>query len=265
MPARRVIACCCSAVLLAGAASVRAGSGSSDAVPGDPVELRSALDAALEQAGRLDQELARARSANAALATSLAAANQRSRDSEAQLAKLRDDLEALGVAVLDPTDNETRRRLIAAVADAKRERETRARLEQQLLQLSETVALFLSRLTETDPAQRALLEAELRASDQVLGDARLAAAPPASPAAPASLAEARVLSLNPELGLVVLNAGRREGVRLGMPMELFRNDRSLGRGIVADLRDAVCGLVPTGPGFPVEEVQVGDLARPLLN
>ena len=250
----RSIALGCAATLVAGGLAVRAAD--------DPAELRAALDAALERAGRLETELAQRRQANAALARSLAAANEDSRAAREELRKLRTDLEALGVSVFDPNDREARKRLIAAVAEATREREARGLLEQQLLQLSESVVLFLGKLGDIDPAQRAGIEAELRAADKVLAETRLAAGAAGSGPAATPLAEARVVSLNPELGLVVLNIGSRSGVRLGMPVEIRRNDRVLGSGLVADVRDAVCGVVPGDPGFPVAEVKVGDQARP---
>ena len=46
------------------------------------------------------------------------------------------------------------------------------------------------------------------------------------------------------------------------PTGLDEFDRVLGGGLVVDVRDAVCGVVPGDPGFPVAEVKVGDQARP---
>ena len=225
-------------------------------------ETRVALEAALERAGRMEQENNQLRQANAALARSLAAANQEAKTARDELQKTRADFEALGLTVFDPTDRESRRRLINAMAELGREKEARGRLERQLLQLSESVLVFLNRLENVDAALRAELEAELRAADQTLASTRETAND--IPAA-TELTNARVMSLQPDIGLAVLNVGTRSGVRLGMPFELRRQDRALGAAIVVDVRDEVCGLVALDGGLAIQEVQVGDVARPGVN
>lgn len=245
------------------AAALAAGTGvRADEAPASG-ESSVALGAALERAGRLEQEVARLRQANAALATSLAAANEEANTVRKDLQSLRSDLEALGLSVFDPTDREARRRLIATMAEAARERDNRAKLEQQLLQLSESVLVFLDRQPEVDGKLRADLEAELRSADQALAATRLA---PEAPSANATeLTEARVISLKGELGLAVLNVGSRSGVRLGMPFKFSRHDRHLGAALVVDVREDVCGLAANEGGLAIEQLQIGDTAKPGVN
>lgn len=245
------------------AAVLTAAGGHARADAGDTAEMRLALDAALEQVGQLETEVSRLRQANGALARSLAAANEDARNARSELQRLRTDLEALGIAVFDPTDREARRRLVEAMADLRRETEARERAEQQLLQFSESLVLLLERLPEMDPAVRATLEGEIRAADALLagqdagpdGAARRATVP---------LTAARVVSINRDLGLVVLDVGERSGVRLGMPLEMHRGDRVLGAGFVADVRDRVCGVVAGDPPFDLQALRIGDGARPSL-
>jgi hypothetical protein len=146
------------------------------------------------------------------------------------------------------------------MAELGREKEARALLERQLLQLSESVLVFLDRQDNVDPALRAEIEGELRAADQTLATSR--GLQDTTPAAATELTEARVLSLQPELGLAVLNVGTRSGVRLGMPFDLRREDRVLGSAIVVDVREEVCGLVALDGGLAIAELRVGDTARP---
>ena len=226
-------------------------------------ETRVALEAALERAGRMEQENNQLRQANAALARSLAAANQEARTARDEHQKMRADFEALGLTVFDPTDRESRRRLINAMAELGREKEARGSLERQLLQLSESVLVFLNRLENVDATLRAEIEAELRAADQTLASTRDIHGQ--TPAAANELTAARVLSLQPEIGLAVLNVGLRSGVRLGMPFEFRRQDRALGSAIVVDVRDEVCGLVALDGGLAIQDLQVGDIARPGVN
>ena len=231
--------------------------------PTATAEHSVALGAALERAGRLEQDVEKLRKANAALATSLAAANDDARAAREELKALRADLEALGLSVFDPSDRESRRRLIAAMADAGRERDSRHKLEQQLLQLSEAVLVFLDRQPEVDASLRAELESELRVADQTLaattrGNVNNAAASP-------ELTEARVISMKSDLGLAVLNVGTRSGVRLGMPFQISRKDRTLGSALVVDVREDVCGLASGDGGLAIDEIQIGDTARPGVN
>lgn len=226
-------------------------------------ENLAALDAALERAGRLEQETTQLRQANVAIAKSLAAANADGKAARDELRSLRADLEALGVSVFDTGEQGSRRRLIAAMAEAGREREARGKLEQQLLQLREAVVLFLDRQPAVDAKSRADLESELRAADQTIASARGTAEPIRGSAT--GLTEGSVISLKPDLGLAVLNIGTRSGVRLGMPFQLTRQDRKLGAAIVVDVRDDVCGLVALDGGLAIDKLQVGDAARPGVN
>jgi len=230
---------------------------------GEQDEVRLAMDAALERAAQLESENTHLRGANAALAKSLAAANEDSRASREELRRMRADLEALGIAVFDPTDREARKRLIAAMAEAGRERQARERVEQQLLQFSESMVLMLDRLPEMDATLRADIESEIRAADLALARThRNEQAAPKADAVP--LTSAQVVSINRDLGLVVLNVGTRSGVRLGMPLEIHRQDLDLGYGLVADVRDGVCGVVASQTGFKIENLKVGDQARPRI-
>lgn len=226
-------------------------------------ETRVALEAALERAGRMEQENNQLRQANAALARSLAAANQEAKTTRDEHQKMRSDFEALGLTVFDPTDRESRRRLINAMSELGREKEARGLLERQLLQLSESVLAFLNRTENVDAALRAELEAELRAADQTLAASR--GINNDAPAAANEITNAQVLSLQPDIGLAVLNVGLRSGVRLGMPFEFRRQDRALGSAIVVDVRDEVCGIVSLDGGLAIQDLQVGDIARPGVN
>jgi cell shape-determining protein MreC len=71
------------------------------------------------------------------------------------------------------------------------------------------------------------------------------------------LGEAQVLDVNPRLQMIVLNAGRQQGVRLGMPFVVLRGDRVIGRAKVLEVRQQVCGALieQVENGF---KLQVGD-------
>jgi cell shape-determining protein MreC len=71
------------------------------------------------------------------------------------------------------------------------------------------------------------------------------------------LREAQVLDVNPRLQMVVLNAGRQQGVRVGMPFVVLRGDRVVARVKVLEVRRQISGALveQVDNGF---NLQVGD-------
>ena len=80
-----------------------------------------------------------------------------------------------------------------------------------------------------------------------------AEAPPgAEGAEPAT--ETRVLDANPGLGMVVLAAGRRQGMKAGLELTVLRDRRWTGRVRIVDVREGVSGAV-------VEDTPAGDAPK----
>ena len=63
--------------------------------------------------------------------------------------------------------------------------------------------------------------------------------------------EARIVNANPELGLVVIDQGARQGVRYGLPLTVLRDRKRVARIRVVDVRERVAGAA-------VEETARGD-------
>ena len=118
-------------------------------------------------------------------------------------------------------------RLAAEIAGLRRDLEDRNR---RIRKLSEALAEAQARL-DADEARRAP-----------------AAGP--GPAADAPV-EARIADANPDLGLVVLDRGARQGVRYGLPLTVLRDRRRVARVRVVDVRENVAGAA-------VEETARGD-------
>jgi hypothetical protein len=55
--------------------------------------------------------------------------------------------------------------------------------------------------------------------------------------------EYRIVDVNKGLGMAVLNAGRRQGIRPGMTLAVMQGDRSVATLRVVDARGAVAGAV----------------------
>jgi hypothetical protein len=73
-----------------------------------------------------------------------------------------------------------------------------------------------------------------------------------------TLDEAKVLSIDSESGLIVINAGRKGGVEVGMPMEISRGDQVIADTMVTDVRKSVSGLLVQRHLNPVLSIAVGD-------
>jgi len=58
--------------------------------------------------------------------------------------------------------------------------------------------------------------------------------------------EYRVLDVNKDLGLAVLNAGRRQGVRPGLRFAVLQNDKTVAMVRVVDVRANIAGAVVQG-------------------
>ncbi len=120
-------------------------------------------------------------------------------------------------------------RLAAEIAGLRSDLEDRAG---RIRKLSEALA----------EAQAALDVNEARRADR--------AGTPGVPVADAPV-EARIADANPDLGLVVLDQGARQGVRYGLPLTVMRGRRRVARIRVVDVRERVAGAA-------VEETARGD-------
>jgi hypothetical protein len=80
-----------------------------------------------------------------------------------------------------------------------------------------------------------------------------------------TLAEAKVLSIDSESGVVVLNAGRTAGMQVGMPVRVTRGAQTIGEAVVTDVRKEVCGALVQKLAAPAEPVRVGDSASVKTN
>jgi hypothetical protein len=74
------------------------------------------------------------------------------------------------------------------------------------------------------------------------------------PVAPAEMRkkEFRILDVNKELGMVILDGGRQDGVKPGLQFAVMQEDRAVATMRVVDVRAAVAGAViqKTNRAFP---------------
>lgn len=149
-------------------------------------------------------------------------------------------LETFGLSAVDKDKTSLEQRLLAAVRllrDLKKQGDD-ARVE--LVRLTEAVVTLVKTADRVDPAARLAVETELRKTKEILEDNNSGAF---AQNYPVSLADAMVVDVKEDLGLIVANVGEKQGVRIGMPFKVLRSQKYLATVRVVDVRERICGAV----------------------
>jgi len=189
---------------------------------------------------------------NQTLQRSLAEANRGEKQATEQLAQVRERLEALGKNLLDGGDD----RLIQAAADLQLANERVSALEGSVTRLAAAVSDYLRQAVVSDPDARLRVETSLRELDAVLGLRQK----PRPDVRSGSLQQARIVSIDQESSMLVLNIGESQGARIGMTFRLFHGQQPFGKAIIADVRKGICGVFVESLDNPADTPRIGDLA-----
>ena len=224
-------------------------------------EAKVALEGSQRENAVLRQEVALARQQLAAVTDSLVIANSEGEVFKREASDLKLRLEALGLDAASPDKSLLEQRLLKAVSDLKVVQDQRDKLSEQLIRINEAILRYTKNASSIDGDARMALEAEIRSSQQLLGltGAEAQPTPNADPAG--TLTDARVISVKEELGpLVVANLGRLQGVKLGMPFQVWHEGKKIGIVRVVDVRENISGAVFQTID-PSAKVKVGDTLR----
>lgn len=221
-------------------------------------ELEMALQAANLRCKEMEEILGRKQERDMPLESALAVANAEAEAFRERYRDLRLNVESWGMESLG-SDKELRERLIVAVREREQAMKRHSQALAQLLALSEVMVDYLKTSTSTDAKSRLRVEEQLRKADEVFGFGSRRVVPEGESK---SLDEGRVVSLKEEYRLAVLDVGKRSGVRLGLPMDIYRKDRLVGSGVVVDVREQVCGMIIQQIYKEGDKVMVSDRAEP---
>jgi hypothetical protein len=164
--------------------------------------------------------------------------------------RLRDD--ALGVDALTVDELKLEDKLVQAVKELYQSEMRRREALLLLDRLRTTTEALLKTAPNYDPKTRADYEVAMRASRDYLAGRNGTSIPLGL-----SLADAQVADLNPALNAVVLNVGKAQGVKEGMPFLVYQNNAQVGRVKIVLARDLVsAGLVENLE--PNVKLKVGD-------
>lgn len=226
-------------------------------------ELNMTLQVAAQKIQALESQLAASKDKTDALTQSAAAANQEANDLKDRYEKLRGLLEGLGIAALENSTDQTQGRLLSAISDLRIAETSRQKLADSLMELAEASLQFAKTVQTPDAASSDRLSKALTKAEAVL---TAAAAPEGTaPAEPANLQDARIVSLKPDLGIAVLSVGSRDGVKPGMPFEIYREDKPIAKILVTEVRSSVSGAVVQELANASDPVKVGDRGKVDIN
>ena len=193
---------------------------------------------------------------------SLAVANAEREIFRRQYGELKLRMEALGMASVGDNKEALEERLLNAVRDLALVRDEKEKIAERLVALSETALLYMRTATVADPKVRLEMEAQLRAANEAVQADRLGKADKGQPEEPpATLTDARVVSMKEEFSLIIANVGSRDGVKIGMPFQVVRDNKFIARVRVVDVRERISGAVVEEYSSNKEKVKVGDGLR----
>ena len=169
-----------------------------------------------------------------ALTENLASANTESEYFREQWTELKLRDEALGVEALTVDESRMEDKLVQAVKEmyqeAMRRREALVLLDKLLV----TTEQMMQTAPNYDPKVRAAYEVASRSAKAYLAGHSGAAIPLGS-----SLADGQIADTNPELNAVILNLGKTQGVKEGMPFLIYQDNVAVGTVKIVLARDLV--------------------------
>ncbi len=144
--------------------------------------------------------------------------------------KLRD--EALGVEALTVDDQKLEDKLVEAVKDYYETEMKRREAVQLLDKLLTTTQLLIQTAPKEDPQTRADYEVASRAAKDYLAGGDAGSIPVGT-----TLDDGRIADLNPDLNAVVINLGKSQGVKEGMPFLIYEGETEIGTAKVVLARE----------------------------
>ncbi|MFK7849859.1 MAG: hypothetical protein AB8D78_02675 [Akkermansiaceae bacterium] len=200
----------------------------------------------------LQDKVADLQAKNRNLQLALVESNKAEKKSTEQLNQVRERLEALGKNLLDGGDD----RLIQAAADLELANERIAGLEGAAAKLSATVQEYVRQAVVSDPDARLQVETAMRELDSAIGLRQK----PRPDVRTGNLQQARIVSLDQQTGMLVLNLGESQGAQIGMTFELRHGQKPYGKAILADVRKGISGAFVEQLDTQDQSPRLGDIA-----
>ncbi len=207
----------------------------------------------LAQTEELRRQLSIEQESLRALTSSLAESNAEAELFRRKYSDLELRMEALGLVSANKDRAKLEHRLLAAVSDLQLAHKERDEYRDQMLRLNEAMLRYLKTSQGGDAQARMDVETQLRSTNNLVTRSTSAPELPEP-----SLMDGSVISVKDEWSFVVGNLGEKQGVKIGMPMRVLRDDRKIATLRVVDVRQKICGAVIQEMDSEKEKIRVGD-------
>lgn len=224
-------------------------------------ELGAAVKLLQSQVAELQQELEQEKARHRELIDSLASAVQLSEEQVVATREMQLKLQAFGVDLFTKEENSLEQRLLKAVRDLDIAQQDVERYEAALHQLSEEFLKFLGSQKEVSEGARKNAESAIQKATTTIAETKAQNSVEES----TGISAARIVSVDAGIGLIVIDAGRRQGLRVGTPVSVNRDEKMIYTAMVVDVRDSVAGALLQEKITDVAEVVVGDDIKLLPN
>ena len=205
----------------------------------------------------LKKQLVQSQETIKSLTDSLAESNSEAEEFRRKSGELTLRMEALGIDA--GNESKLQQRLLKAVSDLRLVQAEKDKLSDQLVRLTEAMLRYLKTASSTDADARMHVETEMRSTNDALGLPSSSAQE--ATAIPATIMDAMVISIKEEWSLVVINVGKKQGVKIGMPFKVIRGDAMIGLVRVVNVRDEISGAVIQDLDSDKNRIKVGDRLR----
>jgi hypothetical protein len=219
----------------------------------ETITRSTATEPATAENEELRRQLSIAQESMKALTSSLAESNAKAEELRRKYSDLQLRMEALGLASANKDRSKLEQRLLAAVSDLQLAQKTRDEYRDQMLRLNEAILRYIKTSQGDDAQARMDIEAQLRSTNELVTKSTNPQEAPEP-----SLMDGSVISVKEEWSFVVGNLGEKQGVKIGMPMRVMRNDRKIATLRVVDVRQKICGAVVQEMDSKKERIKVGD-------
>lgn len=191
------------------------------------------------------------------LSVSLGAALAREETKTASLKEIKQYLALFGKDFFEGGDTKLRH----AVSDYQVAREELNELETATFELIPAIRHYLRTAVASDPDARADVEVKIRELEVAMGQRKQ----PKRKIERGTAQEARIVTVDSDTGLVVVNAGHDADLNVGMRFRIERAGVQIGDAIVAATRPDVSGLLMQSLTNQDNQVRPGDTAKLILN
>lgn len=188
---------------------------------------------------------------------SLARALEEKEIRASKLKDLKEQLALFGKGFFDEGDEKLR----SAVSDYQVARERLTAVETAAAALLLSVEDYLTTAVAADPASRAEVELKIREFQVALGHREA----PRRRVEAGTVSQAKVMTVDSDSGVLVVNAGSKADLRPGMRYRIERSGNHIGDAIVAITRPDVSGLLMQNLTHPDHVVRSGDAAHVILD